>query len=43
MMKVGANYSKFIPVTRETTLALNAQGGSALGGVPQFGMYTWWI
>jgi outer membrane protein assembly factor BamA len=40
MMKAGVSASKFIPLTRETTLALNAQGGTSLGGVPQFGMYN---
>ncbi len=39
-LKMGASVSQFIPVTRETTLALNMQGGSALGGMPQFAQYN---
>ncbi|MGD9682415.1 MAG: outer membrane protein assembly factor [Candidatus Obscuribacterales bacterium] len=38
-MKAGASVSKFIPLGKSTTLALNAQGGSALGGIPQFAQY----
>lgn len=37
--KVGASISKYIPVTKETTLAMNIQAGQALGAVPQFAMY----
>jgi outer membrane protein assembly factor BamA len=38
-MKAGVSLSKYIPVTRETTLALNVQGGAGIGGVPAFGQY----
>jgi len=37
--KLGASFSKFIPVTKETSLAFNIQGGSSLGGTPQFAQY----
>jgi outer membrane protein insertion porin family len=37
--KAGATVSKYIPVTKETTLALNVQGGSAFGGLPGFAQY----
>lgn len=37
--KAGASLSKFIPLGKSTTLALNMQGGSALGGMPQFAQY----
>ena len=37
--KIGASVSKFVPVGKSTTLAFNLQGGSAFGGVPQFGQY----
>lgn len=41
-MKAGASVSKFVPVGKKGklgTLAFNVQGGSALGGVPQFAQY----
>lgn len=37
--KLGASVSKFIPLGKETTLATNIQGGTALGGVPGFAQY----
>lgn len=37
--KVGASASKYIPITKNTTLAMNVQGGSGLGGIPQFAGY----
>ncbi len=37
--KIGASVSKYVPLTKETTLAMNVQGGEALGGAPQFSMY----
>lgn len=37
--KLGASVSRFVPLGKETTLALNVQGGQALGGAPQFAMY----
>jgi outer membrane protein insertion porin family len=37
--KVGASVTKYVPVTKGTTLAMNVQAGQAVGGVPQFGMY----
>lgn len=37
--KAGASVSKFIPLGKSTTLALNMQGGGALGGMPQFAQY----
>jgi outer membrane protein insertion porin family len=37
--KIGASVSKFVPLTKDTTLAMNMQGGQALGGAPQFSMY----
>jgi outer membrane protein insertion porin family len=36
---LGVSVSKFVPVTKETTLAMNMQGGAAMGGVPQFAQY----
>lgn len=38
-MRLGASVSKYVPVTRNSNLAFNVQGGSALGGMPQFAMY----
>jgi len=38
-MKAGASVSKFVPITKETTLAMNVQGGAGLGAVPAFGNY----
>jgi outer membrane protein insertion porin family len=38
-IKLGASASQFIPVSESVTLATNIQGGQALGGLPQFGMY----
>lgn len=37
--KAGANVSKYVPVSKSVTLAMNIQGGSSIGGVPQFSMY----
>lgn len=37
--KVGVSVSKYIPLTKETTLATNLQAGSAFGGAPQFSQY----
>lgn len=37
--KAGVSVSKFIPVTKETTLAINTQAGSGFGGLPQFSQY----
>jgi outer membrane protein assembly factor BamA len=39
-MKMGASISQFVPIDKSTTLALNVQGGSALGGMPQFAQYN---
>ncbi|PZM81371.1 MAG: hypothetical protein DKT66_19345 [Candidatus Melainabacteria bacterium] len=38
-MKVGASVSKYIPITKDITLATNIQGGTAVGGMPQFAQY----
>ncbi len=38
-MKAGVTASKFIPVTKETTVALNIQGGAGMGGLPGFSQY----
>jgi outer membrane protein assembly factor BamA len=38
-MKVGASVSKYIPITKDVTLATNIQGGTAVGGMPQFAQY----
>lgn len=38
-MKAGVTASKYIPITKETTLALNVQGGAGIGGVPGFAQY----
>jgi len=38
-MKMGVSASKYIPVTKDVTLATNVQAGSALGGMPQFAQY----
>ncbi|MCC7528394.1 MAG: BamA/TamA family outer membrane protein [Candidatus Melainabacteria bacterium] len=37
--KLGASVSKYIPVTKDITLATNFQGGTAIGGMPQFAQY----
>lgn len=37
--KLGASVSKFVPVTKNTTLAFNMQGGAGFGGMPQFAQY----
>jgi outer membrane protein insertion porin family len=37
--KLGASVSKYYQVTPGTTLAMNIQGGTMLGGVPQFAMF----
>jgi outer membrane protein insertion porin family len=37
--KLGASYSKYVPVTKNTTFAFNIQGGTSFGGVPQFAQY----
>lgn len=38
-VKAGASVSKYIPITKDITLATNLQGGTALGGMPQFAQY----
>ncbi len=38
-LKAGATASKFIPLTKETTLAMNVQGGSGFGALPGFAQY----
>jgi outer membrane protein insertion porin family len=38
-LKAGASVSKYVPVSKTVTLAMNVQGGSGLGGVPQFAQY----
>lgn len=38
-LKAGASVSKFIPVGKDKTIAFNVQGGSGLGGMPQFAAY----
>jgi outer membrane protein insertion porin family len=37
--KLGASVSKFVPVTKNTTFAVNLQGGTSLGSMPQFAQY----
>lgn len=37
--KLGASSSKYVSVTKNSTLALNVQGGTGLGGMPQFAGY----
>lgn len=37
--KLGASASKYVPVTKNTTLAFNVQGGTGVGGIPQFAGY----
>ena len=37
--KLGASVSKFIPITKDITLATNMQGGTSMGGMPQFAQY----
>jgi outer membrane protein insertion porin family len=37
--KLGASVSKFIPVGKTSTLAFNVQGGTGIGGMPQFAQY----
>jgi outer membrane protein insertion porin family len=39
-VKLGASASKFIKVNDSVTLAGNVQGGTTMGGVPQFGMFN---
>src|SRR6185437_13262447 len=34
--KVGASVSKYYEINKKTTLAMNIQGGTTLGAVPQF-------
>jgi outer membrane protein insertion porin family len=38
-LKAGASVSKFVPVGKDKTLAFNVQGGSGVGGLPQFAGY----
>lgn len=38
-MKAGASMSKYVPVGKNNTLAFNVQGGSGIGGLPQFAGY----
>lgn len=37
--KMGGSVSKYIPLGKGFTLATNAQGGAAVGGLPQFAQY----
>src|SRR5262249_55424110 len=37
--KLGASFSHFIPVTKNTTFAFNLQGGTSIGTMPQFAAY----
>lgn len=37
--KFGLSASKYVPVTKNTTLATNIQGGMAVGSMPQFAQY----
>lgn len=37
--KIGASVSKYYAVTKETTLAVNVQGGQGFGSVPAFAQY----
>jgi len=37
---IGGSLSKYVPVTKETTLAMNVTGGQGFGGMPQFAMYN---
>lgn len=38
-LKAGASVSKYVPLTKEVTLAMNVQGGAGMGGVPAFAQY----
>lgn len=38
-MKAGASFSKYIPITKDITFATNFQGGTSMGGMPQFAQY----
>jgi len=38
-IKLGASVSKYVPVTKDSTLAFNLQGGTALGSMPQFAAF----
>lgn len=38
-LKGGVSGSKFIPVGKNFTLAMNAQAGTSMGGLPQFAQY----
>lgn len=38
-MKAGVTASKFVQLPKETTLAMNIQGGAGMGALPGFGMY----
>lgn len=37
--KLGASVSEFVPVTKDTTMAVNVQAGTSFGGMPQFADY----
>ena len=37
--KVGASLSKFVEINKNTTLAMNIQGGTTFGTVPQFAQF----
>jgi outer membrane protein insertion porin family len=37
--KLGASYSKYVPVGKASTFAFNVQGGTSFGGMPQFAQY----
>jgi outer membrane protein insertion porin family len=38
-MKAGASVSKFVPINDRAGLAFNMQGGTSVGGMPQFAQY----
>jgi outer membrane protein assembly factor BamA len=38
-VKLGISASQFVPLSKETTLALNAQAGTSFGDVPAFAQY----
>lgn len=37
--KLGGSVSKYVPLAKGMTLAVNAQGGTSFGGIPQFAQY----
>lgn len=37
--KAGVSLSKYVPITKDITLATNVQAGTSMGGMPQFAQY----